>query len=530
MFDQVFANIVGQITDAGTNEPIPGAQVSMHPYLIRTTADNKGRYALPFMPLGNYLLNFSAPQYLSRTYEAAVEDGGNYVLNAALLHGQCNVEPDEIIAELNPGESREFAIETTNNGNGPLTYQVRKHRLGEIRDPWNLIWSLDASDLTHDSRIEGVVFADDRYFVSGGGNEVNQIYVLDRFGAQVDMFQQPGESRYGIQDMAWDGRLLWGLGSDSIYGITLEGELEAAFAGPARMHTIQAITWDQDRSCLWLTSITSREIYQFSRNGELLGIIDQFNLKIFGLAYWPDDPDGYPLYALTNPDVNNQDLVCVYKIDPDREDTMWVSELHHPDGGSPRGCEATNELDVYNWVFLAVANNPDADRLDVWQMDWNSSWMQIEPSEGVIAAGESQNYILTLDALNFPDRMNLTADLIWHHNGFGGPDTVSVLMVVHDVGVNQKDENKPAESNLQGLYPNPFNDRAIIKFGVDHSARTTLKAYNVTGQAMATIFDGIPTAGDHQSVWDAGNLPSGVYFIRLESAGKVRTARTVLLR
>lgn len=80
------------------------------------------------------------------------------------------------------------------------------------------------------------------------------------------------------------------------------------------------------------------------------------------------------------------------------------------------------------------------------------------------------------------------------------------------------------------LAPNPFKDQTRIRYSLSKSAAVTLKAYNLAGQLVATLVQGDQTAGQHEADWNAGNLPAGVYLLRLEAGGESRIARVIRVR
>ena len=84
---------------------------------------------------------------------------------------------------------------------------------------------------------------------------------------------------------------------------------------------------------------------------------------------------------------------------------------------------------------------------------------------------------------------------------------------------------------LLGNYPNPFNPATEIRFSVPEDGFATLKVYNIVGQEVATLFNGIAQAGRYVSAtFDASRLASGVYFSRLEFKGKSMLQRMLLTK
>jgi hypothetical protein len=89
----------------------------------------------------------------------------------------------------------------------------------------------------------------------------------------------------------------------------------------------------------------------------------------------------------------------------------------------------------------------------------------------------------------------------------------------------------PERLTLGQNYPNPFNPSTVIEFVVPMSGHATMKVYNVLGQEVATLFDGNAEAGRINSTrFDASNLPSGLYFYTLKSAGTSETKRMLLMK
>lgn len=103
-------------------------------------------------------------------------------------------------------------------------------------------------------------------------------------------------------------------------------------------------------------------------------------------------------------------------------------------------------------------------------------------------------------------------------------------------GVNDQTENPPPQFRLQQNYPNPFNPTTTIKYELAQASPMNLVIYNIQGQLVRTLVEGMQSAGSHAAVWDGKNnfgemQASGVYFYRLQTSGSVvEMRRLVLLR
>jgi hypothetical protein len=99
------------------------------------------------------------------------------------------------------------------------------------------------------------------------------------------------------------------------------------------------------------------------------------------------------------------------------------------------------------------------------------------------------------------------------------------------VGVEEIAGAAPREFKLQTNFPNPFNPSTELRFSVAIEGYATLKVFNMLGQEVATLFDGVAKAGSYNTVtFDASKMSSGVYFARLQQNSNVKVQRMVLTK
>lgn len=83
---------------------------------------------------------------------------------------------------------------------------------------------------------------------------------------------------------------------------------------------------------------------------------------------------------------------------------------------------------------------------------------------------------------------------------------------------------------LEINYPNPFNPQTVIPFRLAEAGLVTVKVYDLLGRTVATLVDGRLPAGAHEAVFEAGHLATGMYLVRMETAGVVHTQRVTLMK
>ncbi|HTY59788.1 MAG TPA: T9SS type A sorting domain-containing protein, partial [Bacteroidota bacterium] len=84
--------------------------------------------------------------------------------------------------------------------------------------------------------------------------------------------------------------------------------------------------------------------------------------------------------------------------------------------------------------------------------------------------------------------------------------------------------------SLEQNYPNPFNPSTTIRYNVAHRTHVTLTVFDILGEKVATLVNGVQEPGQHYVRFDAAGLASGAYFYRLQADGFVKTGQLHLVR
>ena len=84
--------------------------------------------------------------------------------------------------------------------------------------------------------------------------------------------------------------------------------------------------------------------------------------------------------------------------------------------------------------------------------------------------------------------------------------------------------------NLEQNYPNPFNPRTSIKYSIASRQFVELKLFNVLGQEIEILLNSEKPAGNYQIEFNAANLPSGVYFYRIQAGSFSKVKKMLLIK
>ena len=135
------------------------------------------------------------------------------------------------------------------------------------------------------------------------------------------------------------------------------------------------------------------------------------------------------------------------------------------------------------------------------------------------------------------------ADTLWYNPDVVGPDSGYIVITSNAVSspdtVKLKGTGIPASGIIAGQiprefalkqnYPNPFNPSTTIAFALAEDAVVSLKIYDLTGREVAALADNESLrTGKYTRIWNAAQMPTGVYFCRIQ-AGDFSAVKKLLL-
>ncbi len=193
-------------------------------------------------------------------------------------------------------------------------------------------------------------------------------------------------------------------------------------------------------------------------------------------------------------------------------------------------------LDAPNAPFTVewtASTDPEGDALTYnWELSETSTFDQ----PLVVDTGSEPRYATTegeIGMLLTQNNVNLD-NLLWHRavaddgtTRVPGPALKIRFTDGRTTAVDGTAE-VPTDYLLHQNYPNPFNPATQLRFGLPQTAQVRLTVFDVLGREVAVLVDERLPAGWHEAVFEAGDLPSGVYLYQLEAEGRM-LARTMLL-
>jgi hypothetical protein len=156
-------------------------------------------------------------------------------------------------------------------------------------------------------------------------------------------------------------------------------------------------------------------------------------------------------------------------------------------------------------------------------------WLAIDPYSGTVAPESSVDVSLAFAPGDLPDGLYIGTLRLITNDPNNGINDLPIFMNVGQVGISDG-ESIPYQFALRPIYPNPFNASANVQYTLDRPGNVTMKAFNILGQEVATIYDGFQIAGEHTIRWQPEGISSGLYFVKLACNNLNSTQRVLLLK
>ncbi len=140
-----------------------------------------------------------------------------------------------------------------------------------------------------------------------------------------------------------------------------------------------------------------------------------------------------------------------------------------------------------------------------------------------------------------PAQQQRYVQLLWryYHTGerrseeSGARDQIRLSDIVvsrKTVPVQPEPPEKPVQVFLHQNYPNPFNPETIIEFYLSEAMDVRLEVFNLTGQLISTLTEGLRSSGYHSVAFDGSALSSGIYLYRITTPNGTQTRKMTLVK
>jgi hypothetical protein len=95
---------------------------------------------------------------------------------------------------------------------------------------------------------------------------------------------------------------------------------------------------------------------------------------------------------------------------------------------------------------------------------------------------------------------------------------------------DEESRGVPSTPRLAQNYPNPFNPSTTIEFTLPRRQHVSLEVFNVLGQRVTTLVDGVLGTGRHRIPFDGSDYSSGIYLYRLKTTDYTRSRKMTIIK
>jgi len=204
-------------------------------------------------------------------------------------------------------------------------------------------------------------------------------------------------------------------------------------------------------------------------------------------------------------------------------------------------------MDYVVYVYDSFDGTSSGDLMDsVSGSTYSSGWITVSIDSVAVASGQdffvSIKFINETNAFCFDNtgqpsgRSYLSGDgaIYYNYDNVGLADSVDANIrakVSSDAFVGiEPIATVPNEIMLFPNYPNPFNPETTFSFNIGSSHETSLRIYDIKGRLIETLIQDKINSGFHRMSWNASEVATGVYFVKLISGEKIKTQKIMVLK
>jgi|GEM_PF-1373489 len=445
-----------------------------------------------------------------------------YAVSTQILDGITNETGHGETPERRQNIPEEAYTFRSDDARGPI---VGSH----LDDTWDLITGYDEIETnTGNPDNYGVGMGSSEFYI--GGFYYGTLSTFDYDGTFVTQVpidnSMAGSSYAGV----------FGLGNDPdgyLYGGNNDGSMfkflpdmsEVVGIGTMPLMAVTA-TYDWDNNYIYVSAFGD-PFYRMQPNGTPEALAAP-SVSAYGMAYVPMDPDGYTIYAHVETTPTG---IIRYNPSTNTWDETPVATIYDLVGDDNCG-DMAGAMRGDTFDFMTAKQGADIDRADLWEGYTLQQWLTVDPVDGTMLPGATQQFIVTVDPdadEGFTPEPGTSTDVFIT---IAGPhmDDFGVFVTINWLGGADEESQLPTEYALHQNYPNPFNPSTSIKFALVEAQPVKLTVFNMLGQEVTRLVNTKMDAGHHTINFDASHLASGVYFYRLETPVYTNMKKMVMIK
>ncbi|HRE41782.1 MAG TPA: YCF48-related protein [Ignavibacteria bacterium] len=182
-----------------------------------------------------------------------------------------------------------------------------------------------------------------------------------------------------------------------------------------------------------------------------------------------------------------------------------------------------------NWDYQISGSADDLESVDF--IDANTGWIAGDDATILKTTNGGANWGIQNTNLGLEfglfDVQFLNANTGW---AVGEDGKIIKTTSGGSVNVTLTGTELPDEFKIFNNYPNPFNPVTKIKFQIPTSTKVKLSVFNSNGLHVATLLNSNLIAGSYEAEFNANNLPSGIYFCKIEAGDFNHSIKMILIK
>lgn len=267
---------------------------------------------------------------------------------------------------------------------------------------------------------------------------------------------------------------------------------------------------DHDDHPVFITNSWGTYLQKFSSTSDSLWTV-AFESDIETHSLTLDSQNNLILMARNHSSISEPQQLEITKISPDGE-TLWAKTDTRT---SKRGIVIDPQGNLY------VSGNRES--LTLAKFDPNGGLLWEEPYSSLTGEHIGASWLFSRDYESF-----FFAGSRYGSNGYDF--FAAKLTYVFGVSIEEPTQFLPTAVNISQNTPNPFNPVTTISFTLPASDQVTLHVYDSIGSLVATLANGVMSAGDHQIRFDGSHLSSGMYLYVLSTSNTSLTRKMMLVK